>query len=181
MDQFGGNIAPENTEDYSGKKKLILGLLAILIILGGLWYLNQSGALLGDGGFSIKRTLTEDDINLSDNDLVPAIPQVAGVEPTAQDLASSDFSEILVSYTNSGFEPREMTIFPGQTITFINSSDSKMWVASDDHPAHLLLPAFDQKKSVEIGGTYSFTFNSSGEWTYHNHVKPSATGLIFVR
>lgn len=85
-----------------------------------------------------------------------------------------------VTYTNDGFSPSELTVKAGSTVTFVNQSDAKMWVASANHPSHLLYPEFDEKASVAKGGTYSFTFNKVGTHPYHNHVLLGKYGKIIV-
>jgi plastocyanin len=56
-----------------------------------------------------------------------------------------------------------------------------MWVASDPHPIHTDYSAFDAKQGIAPGDTYSFTFTKTGNWGFHNHLNPSATGTITVQ
>ena len=76
---------------------------------------------------------------------------------------------------------------------FINQGDGDMWVGSDAHPTHTQYAgttvsehcqdgdetsrAFDQ---CSVSDTYTFTFEQTGEWDYHNHVNASAGGTIVV-
>lgn len=85
-----------------------------------------------------------------------------------------------VTYTNNGFAPAELAVKSGTTVTFVNQSDAKMWVASANHPSHLLYPEFDEKVSVAKGGSYSFTFTKVGTHPYHNHVLLGKYGKIIV-
>lgn len=85
-----------------------------------------------------------------------------------------------VTYTNEGFFPAELTIKSGTMVTFINQSDAPMWIASANHPTHLLYPEFDEKESVSKGGSYSFTFTKIGTHPYHNHVQLGKYGKIIV-
>lgn len=86
----------------------------------------------------------------------------------------------IVIYTNEGFEPRELEIKKGETIKFINMSDRKMWVASNDHPSHNIYPEFDQKDIVVRNGEYEFIFERTGIWEYHNHLFSSHEATITV-
>ncbi len=86
----------------------------------------------------------------------------------------------VVTYTDTGFAPTSVSVKRGTTVTFVNESSGAMWVASDVHPTHQLLPGFDQLKSVTNGGTYEYTFTKVGTWRYHNHVKPEAKGTVIV-
>ncbi|MBI5400701.1 MAG: cupredoxin domain-containing protein [Candidatus Yonathbacteria bacterium] len=86
----------------------------------------------------------------------------------------------IVVYTNDGFTPAELTVKTGTEVTFINHSDAKMWIASASHPTHLLYPEFDEKASVEKGGSYKFTFTKVGAHPYHNHVLLGKYGKVIV-
>lgn len=85
-----------------------------------------------------------------------------------------------VQYTNNGFQPKKLTVPVGTMVEFVNQSDAKMWVASNVHPGHELLPTFDQFKAVEKGQTYMYTFNKKGAWPYHDHENPALEGIITV-
>ena len=91
----------------------------------------------------------------------------------------------IVTYTQAGFEPNEITINNGDTVTFVNNSDTPLWVASDPHPEHTDYPEFDVARSKggqmpKVGENFSFTFNKMGTWTYHNHTASSDTGNVGV-
>ena len=100
--------------------------------------------------------------------------------PTVETPAVTTTSSPTVTYTNDGFSPAELTVKAGSTVTFVNQSDAKMWVASANHPSHLLYPEFNEKASVAKGSSYSFTFNKLGTHPYHNHVLLGKYGKIIV-
>jgi len=99
-----------------------------------------------------------------------------------------------VTYTNSGYLPREVTILAGGTVTFKNESSRKMWTATTIHPTHTIYPGsgiqkcgtpersgiFDACKDIAQGESWSFTFKEQGSWRYHDHRNPSSTGKIIV-
>jgi len=87
----------------------------------------------------------------------------------------------IVTYTDSGFSPSIVTIKRGESIKFVNESSEFMWVASNPHPTHTIYPGFDEGKAVGKGGSYTFTFNKTGDWGYHNHVRNIRTGRIVVK
>lgn len=103
-------------------------------------------------------------------------------QPTTQDSQNPNLpqEEGTVVYTNEGFSPRELRVSAGTRVVFVNNSDKSMWVASDPHPVHTGLPAFDQKRGVEQGETYSFVFKNAGQYSYHNHLSPQDGGVIIV-
>lgn len=96
-----------------------------------------------------------------------------------------------VRYTDQGFRPEAARITSGTAVTFINETDTRMWVASDEHPTHTNYhgttlsehcpdtsnTAFDQ---CGAGDEYTFTFEKNGEWEYHNHLAPNHGGTIIV-
>ena len=86
----------------------------------------------------------------------------------------------VVTYSDTGFAPKTVTVKKGATVTFMNESGKGMWVASALHPTHQLLPGFDQLKSAARGGSYEYTFKKVGTWKYHNHVAASDFGSVTV-
>lgn len=103
--------------------------------------------------------------------------------------------EVIVRYTSEGFTPQKIEVPVGTTVTFVNESSNKMWVATNVHPSHTVYPdsdinkcgteeastIFDQCESTENGGSYSFTFNKVGEWDYHNHSRSKDGGTVVVK
>jgi len=88
----------------------------------------------------------------------------------------------VVTYNGSVFSPSTLTIKKGDSVTFKNTSTGKMSVASDPHPTHTNYPEFDQYKSPERGkSSYTFVFQKTGNWGYHNHLNPDAVGTIVVQ
>lgn len=96
--------------------------------------------------------------------------------------------ENTVIYTDSGYSPTALKIKKGETVVFKNQSSRAMWPASAMHPTHRIYPttggcigsAFDACAGVPSGGTWSFKFDISGTWKYHDHLNPGATGAITV-
>lgn len=92
-----------------------------------------------------------------------------------------------VTYSDQkGFTPNTVTIQAGQTVSWINNREARpMWVASDVHPSHEKLPEFDTAKVLgrfpKPGEDFSFTFEKSGTWTYHDHADASRTGTVIVK
>lgn len=125
------------------------------------------------------------------------VPAPAPSQPVAEPDGTTTGSEpktVIVTFTDSGYAPASVTIKAGDTVTFRNESDSAMWTASGAHPSHALYSgttlsehcpdaaqtSFDACGSTQPGGSWSFTFQKTGTWKYHNHVGPSDFGTIVV-
>ena len=86
----------------------------------------------------------------------------------------------VVEITDDGFEPSSLTVSSGDSVTFENKSSDDSWPASDVHPTHQNYPGFDAKNALLSGESYSFTFEKTGSWGYHNHLEPDQQGTIVV-
>ncbi len=85
-----------------------------------------------------------------------------------------------VRYSSSGFAPATLTVSVGGTVSFMNGSNTNMWVASDPHPIHNDYPDFDAGRGYAPGDTYEFTFTKTGTYGYHDHLNPTRGGTIVV-
>jgi len=102
--------------------------------------------------------------------------------------------EFTVTYSDSGFAPSNLRIKLGSKVIFNNDSSRTVWPASAVHPTHRSYPdsglnkcstaeegtLFDACGSVDAGDSWSFVFNNSGSWNYHDHLRPSNNGTIIV-
>ena len=160
-------------------QKTIVGVLAIIIIVGG-WYLWSAGKAQAPAIAPVEQSQT-----------VPAQTDttVASTPAAAQPAAAG----VTVAYDGSSFSPASVTIKKGDSVAF-NSTTGDMWVASAPHPAHTGYDGtsknehcaagfagaapFDQCKE---GASFTFTFNKAGSWGYHNHSNPGAFGTVVVK
>lgn len=94
-----------------------------------------------------------------------------------------------VTYSQGGFSPQQLTIQRCDTVRW-ESQGPDMWVASDVHPTHTQYDGTSVNEHCPNGGdvfdqcssgqSYSFTFQKTGEWGYHNHVRAAHTGTVVV-
>lgn len=83
-------------------------------------------------------------------------------------------------YDGEQFNPSKMTIQKGQAVTFVNDGSESFWPASNIHPTHMIYPEFDAGKPLPVGSNWSFIFQKSGTWRFHDHMNPRAAGSITV-
>ena len=104
---------------------------------------------------------------------------VKRTEPVVQEETQAVDGNTVV-YGDNGFAPKSITVKVGTTVTWKNTGNKMMWVASAVHPTHQELPGFDQLEATGNGTTYSYTFIKVGTWKFHNHVSPGDTGTVIV-
>lgn len=85
-----------------------------------------------------------------------------------------------VVFQNGQFTPKTITIKVGQSVSFLNMSNSQIQVASDPHPTHTNLKGF-QSNNLDKDDAYLFIFLKAGTWGYHDHLNPSNTGTVIVQ
>jgi|TARA_Y100000310_G_scaffold345866_1_gene471937 plastocyanin len=153
---------------------LVIIAVVVLLAVGGFLLFSGDGV---DTGTVDEETTDESAENTSGD--------TAGDEEVSDTTADegnapTEPQTVTVTYTSDGFSPKTVTINAGDTVRFVNESSGGMWMASNNHPTHTILPSFDHKKSVGNGETYEFTFTETGSWGYHNHVNAGKGGTVIV-
>ncbi|MEK7574839.1 MAG: plastocyanin/azurin family copper-binding protein [Patescibacteria group bacterium] len=173
-------MEPQQTE--SNATKYIIGIVIVAIIIIAV----SLGA----------KEKTSEDVNESVQPVVTnTMPAEGNTTVDEMVLVPEDTTPkaktVEVTYTDTGFSPKEISIKLGDTVKFINKSSEGMWVGSAMHPTHIVYSgtslsdhcpdavgtAFDQCGST---AEYSFTFNKVGSWGYHNHVSAKMFGKVIV-
>lgn len=134
------------------------------------------------------------DQNQDDSPETPAESDNGSTDDTSvQDNTETENTQRTVTHTSSGFENEEITVEQGTTVTW-ESDTNNMWVASDVHPTHTQYEGSSTTEhcqnqepvSSEVfdqctrGETFSFTFEKTGEWSYHNHANSGQKGTVIV-
>lgn len=73
---------------------------------------------------------------------------------------------VVVRMSQIMFNPKNLRLSPGTTVTWINDDDMVHYVNTDSHPAHTQVPALNSK-ALSKGQTYNFTFTNTGAYLYH--------------
>ena len=137
------NQVPENNIDPKTTNWLAFALIAIFVI--GLFFLT---AYL----YLYKQNQKEQAVQKS----------VAKTAPQA-----------LVSINSSGFLPESLKIKKGSSVTWINEDTNPHQVASDPHPIHTQVKEFGSGKVLIKGEKYTFVFEKTGTFTFHDHLNPT--------
>ena len=85
-----------------------------------------------------------------------------------------------VSMKFFAFDPAEVTIKVGDTVTWTNDEPSKVdhHMMSGTVDAEDMGELFDEE--IEFEESFSYTFDEAGEFDYHCHIHTSMTGKVIV-
>jgi len=86
----------------------------------------------------------------------------------------------VVQVTQSGFEPKTITIKAGETVVWKNIDGGEVSINSAVHPTHLVYPPLNLG-TLSQGSEVSLKFDTAGRYSYHNHLNPSETGEVIVQ
>jgi plastocyanin len=79
--------------------------------------------------------------------------------------------DVAVHIDNFVFEPAQLTVKVGQTVT---------WTNRDDIPHTVVCAGKFRSKPMDTDGTFSFTFTAPGEYKYFCSLHPHMTGAVKV-
>jgi plastocyanin len=88
---------------------------------------------------------------------------------------------VSVLISEDGFEPHTLTIPKGTAVIWRNDDTESHRVAANPFPSHSELPELDSGNNIPPGGDYSFTFEKSGTFNYHDELAPNNNATIVVR
>jgi plastocyanin len=102
----------------------------------------------------------------------------ADAKPLAASLASAPASQpaaVSVKIDNFTFQPKELDIAVGTTVTWKNADDVPHTATSKGKPQ-----LFDSG-ALDTDDKFSFTFSKPGKYTYYCKVHPHMTGVVIVK
>lgn len=158
-------------------KKYAVMIVAAVILMAGVYLLNGGGENTGP--------------TPPQNPVLDSNP----VSVSTASLEAEQKSGLTIIMNDSGFSPDALSIQKGATVTFENKSSSNFWPASAMHPTHTVYSgtslnehcpdteniSFDSCGSLPPGSSWTFKFNKTGTWGYHDHLRASFTGKIIVQ
>lgn len=131
-------------------KKVLLGLLALVLIGGGVyWFVARDEA---------KVETKKETKKLTTSDVIKAA---------------------LITYTDEGFVPNQYIAGVNAKLTVQNSSSADLDFESNDHPTHTKNTELNVGV-IKSGESKTVTLTEKGEWGFHNHLDSSQTGTITV-
>jgi plastocyanin len=155
---------------------VLLGILVGFLVIAGTQVISPSGS-----GFPFfQQIFTSGETN-------PPLQPESSVNDTIEVRNKYPF-DVLVSYTNDGFEPAELAIASGGTVRFTNNSEQYLWVAADAtlgtvYPAvqnGCGSSALDSCYALRPGEYWQFTFHAKGTWVLHNNVSKNEVTVVHV-
>jgi plastocyanin len=103
-------------------------------------------------------------------------PVVGGTEPPQPNAGTSATpaapTNVEVRIMNFAFDPSEITVTQGSTVTWTNEDSMAHTVTSDGGNF--------ESPSIARGQSFSHTFNSAGTFSYQCSLHPSMTGKVTV-
>ena len=176
--------------------KLVTVTIIGIIIIAGAVYLFMSPTPQSATVTVPVETSATNDGGSAPGAMVPTMVPSPGTAPIGTTAINPQSQNVTITYTDAGFSPNSISIPRGATVTWVNQSSRSMWVATNPHPSHT---GYDQTsrsqhcatgytgaktpdecKSDAKGASYSFTFDKTGQWGYHNHVLANDSGTIIV-
>jgi amicyanin len=115
-------------------------------------------------GVSTKRASTDE-----------GTPQARESGTEAPSARNAGPSPVKVSIDNFAFEPKELVVTAGATVTWVNADDVPHTVTSTASP-----PLFDSK-TLRAADTFSFEFKVAGTYDYFCKAHPYMTGRVVVK
>lgn len=173
-------------------KTIITVVIVAVVVLGGYFIFKDSQPSL-EKAPTITPISSETSVSSSSKSSViiiqPPASQSSASQSSVAEKPAAEKKEHIITYTDNGYAPATLTIKKGETVIFKNQSSRAMWAASAMHPTHRVYPTtggclgstFDACKGVQTGDSWSFKFDVSGSWKYHDHLTPGDRGEIIVQ
>jgi len=150
------------------KKGIIIGVVAIILVAGGIYWFIQSQnntnntPLYQTTDNSSQSPTTPTTTNSSQTTTIPNSPTTQVPIPVTHNVTIQNFS----------FNPSSITIKKGDTIVWTNK-DSMAHTITGNNGGPASSP-------ISANSTYSFMFNNIGAFPYHCSIHPSMTGTVTV-
>lgn len=160
--------------DGTSPRQIAIGAVALVIFVALVYTLANTG-------FSAPSPAATSSLNTTE--VPPLTPTMKAV------LEKSKGFQALVSYTDRGFEPADVTLQKGEAVRFTNNSQGDLWVAATGTSGSVYpssgnecgQSAFDSCLSLKPNEFWEFTFDVAGTWSYADNLHKDKTGIIRVQ
>lgn len=163
------------------KREVYIGVGALVVIVAAITfiYMRDGGTFGKLATSSGERVIPRKDVD------VPAMTAVM-----QQVLERSSGFQLLVSYTDNGFEPAYASIKAGDTVRFTNNSAQELWVSAAAVNDANVYPGsgntcgqsdFDSCVRLQPREFWEFTFDEAGTWGYQNLTATEDTATLDVK
>jgi amicyanin len=102
-------------------------------------------------------------------------PQAREISPEAPSALGQARSPVNASIANFVFEPKELVVTVGTTVTWVNADDVPHMVTSTASP-----PLFSSQ-ALDTNDTFSFVFKTAGTYDYYCKLHPTMIGKVVVK
>jgi plastocyanin len=102
-------------------------------------------------------------------------PSATGVSQGSSAAATTGATAAKVSIDNFVFDPKELVITAGASVTWVNTDDDAHTVTSK------AAPALFASKTLHTGDKFSFEFKTPGTYNYFCKPHPYMTGKVIVK
>ena len=138
-----------------------------LVVLAAL--LLTFGLLAGCGGSATSATTSGGTVTTA----TPGTTLAPGATTGGSTPTSGTGNSVQVIMTNRSYDPQQVTVKVGATVTWVNQ----------DSPQHDVVADNGEFKSslFDKGGTFSFTFTKAGTYPYHCSIHPGMNGTVVVQ
>ena len=175
-------------------KTFIVILIIVLAAVGAYWLFsdqeeempeeNNGTMLEGDNGDAM---MDGEDGEMEGNN-GGAMDNEDGTGADSSGEEPSTPETVTIRFDGSAFVPSSVTISQGDSVTWVNDSETPTWPASAQHPTHTAYPteggcigsSFDACRGLEQGETFTFTFEEIGTWNFHDHLNSTIFGRVTV-
>jgi plastocyanin len=92
--------------------------------------------------------------------------------------------EVTVTYTDSGFSPKQVSLSVGGKLNWVNNSSHSVEVGVNPHPIHTDDKAITNGEftlNLDAGESKTVTVSKTGDFGYHNHLNSMQTGSVVVK
>lgn len=135
---------------------IIIAIVAIVAVAGGAFLLSSNNDDSARTSSGANEQNSSNQGNTSEPEQTPAAPNE-------------------VTIKNFAFGPKKITVKKGTTVTWTNQDDARHDITPDEPSDN-----FKASELLGKGESYSFTFNTAGNYSYHCTPHPYMKGMVEV-